>query len=343
MQRSGIMRTSVQFVAAIALAFAPACGSGLGDVGPNGVGETPENPFPDDPFGDEGVCADLLVRTSGVIPTVSLLIDQSGSMTDNFGGQDRWSAVRQTLMAPGGVVQRLETSVRFGLDLYTSFDGGPTCPNLTSMAPSLNNYNAINAIFSPAAPEEDTPTGEAIDAVANALSNFEEQGPKIIVLGTDGEPDTCAEPDPQNGQALSVAAAERAFDRGIRTFVISVGDQVGAGHLQDMANAGVGLSPNAPEPAPYYIALNADELVRAFEEIIGGVTGCIFTLDGQVDISRAGDGMVALDNEFLEPGVEWRLVDGKTIELLGDACDTVQDGDPHDVAAVFPCGEIVVN
>lgn len=328
----------------LALTAAVACSSksGLdGDViGP------PDDPFGDDPFGpEEDVCADLNVNVAGVTPTVSLLIDQSGSMTDGFGGTDRWNAVYSTLMQSNGVVDRLQGSVRFGLSLYTSFGGsaGGECPVITSVSPSLGNLTAIDQVYGPAGPQEDTPTGESIDAVAAELAAFQEPGPKIIVLGTDGEPDTCAQPNPQNGQALAVGAAQRAFSQGIRTFVISVGDQVGRDHLQDMANAGVGNDLNGPDDEPFYVALNPDELVDAFESIVGGVTGCIFTLDGEVDPSREGDGRVAVDGIELEPGVDWDLLDGKTIEILGQACDVIQDGDPHDVAAVFPCGAVIVN
>jgi len=342
------MRTPAR-LAALLLAFSPllplaACDGDLGGVGPgSGGGQDPKDPFPEDPFGDEGVCADVSVRVSGVTPTVSLLIDQSGSMDEAFGGRDRWSAVYDTLMSDGGLVQRLQSEVRFGLDLYTSYGGGASCPVLTTTAPSLDNFAAMNQVYAPARPAEDTPTGEALHAVAEVLGDFQEPGPKIIVLGTDGEPDTCAEPNPQNGQPQAIAAAQRAFEAGIRTFVVSVGDEVGAEHLQDMANAGVGLPVDGPEDAPYYVALDADELVAAFENIIGGVTGCVFTMDGEVDPSRAGDGMVALDGVILEPGTDWRLLDGKTFEILGAACETIKDGNEHDVAAVFPCGSVVIN
>jgi hypothetical protein len=75
-----------------------------------------------------GDCVDVQVQVEPIIPTLVLLVDQSGSMTSNFGGQDRWDAVYETLMDPAdGVVASLESSVRFGLTLYTSengFDGG---------------------------------------------------------------------------------------------------------------------------------------------------------------------------------------------------------------------------
>lgn len=305
----------------------------------------PDPPFPDNPFPDDGTCGDLNAVVSGVTPTVELLIDQSGSMDADFGSMNRWQAVYRTLMDDNGVVSRLESGVRFGLSLYTSFDGnaGGQCPVLTQVSPALDNFAAMNAQFGPAGPEEDTPTGESIDAVSAQLQQFNEAGPKIIILGTDGEPDTCDEPDPQNGQAQSVAAAQRAFEAGIRTYIISVGDEVGADHLQDMANAGVGLDPNGTENANYYVALNPDELVTAFQSIVGGVQGCVFTINGDVDPAKAAQGLVALDGEELEYGTDWVMLDGKTFEVLGDACDRIQDGDLHHVSAAFPCGVITID
>jgi hypothetical protein len=320
--------------------------SGVMDDDGDGDGMPDDDPFPDDPFPGEDVCARVNVGTNGVTPTVSLLIDQSSSMTADFANTRRWEAVYQTLMAPNGIVKRLEGEVRFGLNLYTSINGfanGGTCPLLSTVNPAINNFAAMDAVFAPARPVEDTPTAESIAAVTEQLRNVTEPGPKIIILGTDGLPDTCDKPDPEEGQAVTVAAAQAAFAAGIRTFVISVGDDVGEEHLEDMANAGVGLDPAGTEQAEYWVALNADSLVNAFDQIIGGVSGCQFTLEGEVDRSREADGKVALDGRELEVGSDWRLVDGKTIEILGAACDAIQSGDDHQVAAVFPCGAIIVN
>jgi hypothetical protein len=333
----------------VALCALVPMGCDAGSTGGNNNDDDPpfdfdDDPFPENPFPDDDVCADVNVLVNGLTPTVQLVIDQSGSMTENFGGQDRWDAVYNTLMGQDGIVDRLDEEVRFGLSLYTSFGGndGGTCPVIAGVPPALGNYGAIDAQYGPAVPEEDTPTGEAINAVAAQLRNFTEPGPKIIILGTDGEPDTCAEPNPQNGQGLAVQAAQAAFDSGIRTFVISVGDDVGAEHLQDMANAGVGLDPNGTENADFYVALNAGELSSAFDQIVGGVQGCVFTLQGEVDPAKGSQGLVKLDGDDLQFGDDWILLDGKTFEIIGARCDQLQDGNPHQVSAVFPCGTVIV-
>lgn len=298
-----------------------------------------------DPDQQTSGCGEVTVTLEPVIPTIVLLIDQSGSMTAGFGGQDRWSAVYDTLMNPDdGVVAQLGSQVRFGVTLYTSEDGddGPECPILTSVEAALDNHGAIDAAYAPATPNDETPTGESLQAVATSLSALAFEGPKAIVLATDGEPDTCAVPNPQEGQPEALAAAAFAFDEGISTFIISVGDEVGADHLQEMANVGVGKAVDDPVPAPYYEALDAAQLVDAFNEIVGTFISCELAIEGEVDLDQACEGTVTLDGEPLECGVDWEVPDASTLLLLGDACATLKDGAEHTVDATWPCDVVVI-
>jgi hypothetical protein len=294
--------------------------------------------------GDSG-CVDVQVQVEPVIPTLVLLVDQSGSMTEDFAGQERWDAIYQTLMDPGdGVVANLQSTVRFGLTLYSSNNGfeGGECPLLATVDPALDNLAAIDAVFGPAEPIDETPTGESLAAVAQALAAFEADGPKGIVLATDGEPDTCAVPNPQEGQQVALDAAAQAWDLGLTTFIISVGDDVGADHLQQMANVGVGRAPDDPMSAPYYQALDAQQLVDAFEEIIGSFVSCDLLVDGIVDLEQACDGSVFLDGVELDCGTDYELPDSMTLRLLGQACATLQDGGQHTVDASWPCDAVQI-
>lgn len=290
-------------------------------------------------------CADIDISFNPVVPTVVLLIDQSGSMTSSYPGGNRWDVLYDALMDPAdGVVKSLEAQVRFGLALYTSQDGfgGGTCPILTEVSIALDNHAAIDAVYGNNNPQDETPTGESIDAVAGQLAAFEESGPKIIILATDGEPDTCAEPNPQNGQAIAIAAAQSAFANGVETVVLAVGNQISQGHLQDMANAGAGLPINGSQDATYYQPTNKQGLVDAFNTIIDGQRSCVLSLDGEIDPNRACEGEVYLDGNLLEcDGPDgWRANSGTEIELLGAACDTIKTGD-HTVSGSFPCGAVV--
>ncbi len=341
----------------LALCGLAACGSPDSNAGGDGgtggdldPANPPPSPFPDNPFPDDGTCGDINAVVDGLTPTVQLLIDQSGSMGSDFGNTDRWGAVYDSIMDSSGVVSSLESTIRFGLTLYSgAANDGDTCPALDSVAPALNNYSAIDAVYGPANPKQQTPTGESLEAVIDVLEASTEPGRKIIVLGTDGLPDTCADPASNTptteeiARNVSLAAAERAFDAGIRTYIVSVGNDVGTPHLQDMANAGSGLPVGGTDNAEFFVANSPDELVTAFGTIVGSVAGCLFTINGEVDVAKAAQGLVSLDGTPLDFGSEWIMLDGKTFEVLGAACDTIQDGALHHISAVFPCGVIIVD
>jgi hypothetical protein len=289
-------------------------------------------------------CPDIVVTFEKVIPTVVLLIDQSGSMTQAFGNGDRWNVLHDALMDPTtGIVKSLEDEVRFGLALYTSNDGnaGGTCPILSEVGIAIGNYDEIESVYGPAGPEGETPTGESIEAVTATLAAMRADGPKVIVLATDGEPDTCAEPNPQNGQEEAIAAAEAAFGQGIPTYIVSVGSDVSVGHMQDMANAGAGKPVGGADNATYYQALDPAALIAAFDEIINGVRSCVFTLNGSVSAENASQGTVVLDGEVLgyDDPDGWKLNNPGEIELTGAACDLIQEGN-HELSVTFPCGTV---
>jgi hypothetical protein len=316
--------------------------TGAASGGDGGVGTLPDA-FPGI-SSDARVCAAVEIQLEKQVPDVLLLLDQSGSMTAGFGGTDRWHAMYQTLMDPvTGVVKTLESEVRFGLALYTSTGGsaGGVCPILTQVPIALDNFAAIDAVFAPAVPRQDTPTGESIDAVTAELTALPPpMGPRIIVLATDGLPDSCADPNAL-ATAQSVASAQAAWTAGFPLYVISVGDDVQGGHFQDMANAGAGLPIGGATNAPYYRALQPSDLVTAFQEIIGGVRSCVFTLDGAVDPALAGGGHVVLDGNELTFGSDWRLNDQSTLEVLGAACDALLAGGDHELKASFTCDAII--
>ncbi len=262
-------------------------------------------------------------------------------MIANFGGGTRWSVVRDTLTnSTTGVIKDLEDEIRFGLSLYTSFNGdrGGSCPVLTEVSPALGNHAAIQTMFNMSQPEDETPTGESLDAVAQALALDPSSDDKIIVLATDGEPDTCAQPNPQGGQAVALQAAADAFNQGIRTFVISVGTQVSEAHLQAMANAGQGVGPMDPD-AVFYQATDQQQLIDAFKAIINGLRSCSFTLQGMIPMGLSQLCSFTVDGNpvpFSDPD-GWRANSDTQVELLGQACLDIQEGTVQ-VDITCPCG-----
>jgi len=289
------------------------------------------------------------VNMDPIIPSVILLIDQSGSMSDPFGNTTRWQAMRDALVDPGqGVVARLSTKVVFGMTLYTSHSGdaGGTCPILQRSPLALDNYADIYTLLWSNEPDHDTPTGDAVEAV---LGDFpptapdSPASPRILVLVTDGEPDTCADPDShgQPARDLSESAVQTAYTENIQTFVLSVGDAIALSHLQRLANAGVG-EPLDSGTAPYYVANNPADLIDSFDDIIGGQRSCEFFLNGVVNLAEAPEAEVDLNGQSLVYGVDWQMVDNRTMELLGSACDTFLSELSVSFDAQFPCDAIVI-
>ena len=303
-----------------------------------------------------GVCADVRVQARRVTPNVILIVDQSGSMNEGFGGgRNRWEALRDSLMdEPDGLVFALQSSVRFGLALYSAeADGNSSdpvpgmCPLVEWVGPALDNHGAIQTVYGPTDPIDETPTGASIDAVLDLLAMTPDpsEDPTIFILATDGEPDTCAQPNPQEGQPEALAAAERAYRTGIRTFVISVGEGVvSERHLQDMANAGLGRGAGDPD-AEFWVAGDDEGLRTALTDIIGGELSCVVTLEGRIQsLEDACAGTVRLNGEALscdDPN-GWRVIDETHIELTGDACDTLQSGPGVTLEASFPCDVILI-
>lgn len=284
-----------------------------------------------DENGETEGCALLDVILIPQTPTLVLLVDQSGSMNEDFGGDTRWNIVTDVLINPQtGIVPQFDDGIRFGLTLYTSVDGNTTggeCPMLIEVDPAIDNFTAIEMTLSMAVPIQDTPTGESLDLTWQKLDALDVPGRKYIVLATDGEPDTCAEPNPSNGQDESVAAAQAAFAAGIETFVISVGSDVSAAHLQDMANAGQGVQAGDPDAA-YYQALDQAALIDAFEQILAGVRSCQLDLMTPLTAEDAMGCTVEVNGNAvgLDDPNGWQLNGSNEVELLGAACDALQQG-----------------
>ena len=314
------------------------CLNGVGGEGGDGDGD-----------GDDsmsGGCAKVNVAARPTTPNVILIVDQSSSMKEDLGGVSRWQALKNVLLGNDGLIAELESQVRFGLYLYSSNDAEIACPALTNVPAKLDNLNDITAVYQPADMIEDTPTGDAINAIVDMLGNsFVDQGgadQTIFILATDGEPDTCAEPDPQRGQEEAIAAVERAFDNKFKTFVIAVSedneDGISSGHAQDLANAGSGVA-----GSPFYRVSNVNELEDSLHQIVSGQLDCVVRLDGTFpeEVATACDakGTISVTGKELTCDTDWVIVDCSVIEIKGEACTNLKKPNAT-ISAKFACGGI---
>jgi von Willebrand factor type A domain len=326
---------------------APDAGFHFGDAGLS----LPDAARPSVGGNDPSVCASSNVVAGRVIPTVILIIDQSSSMHDSIGSGSRWNVLRDFLLKADGLIQGLQDRVRFGLAMYSALseprNGMPAeCPIVTSVAPALENFGAIEQVYRDAEPIDDTPTGDAITAVLDGLpppAPDSVQDPVVLILATDGEPDSCEQPDPNEGQAETIAAVTRAFGMNMHTFVIGVGNEISEQHQQDVANAGLGKMPGEPA-APFWTADDDASLRDALMEIISAQVSCDVKLKGKVE-GDACQGTVRLNGKLLECNKPdgWELVDATNVRLVGAACTEFRSSELSMLDVTFPCGVVFVD
>lgn len=285
--------------------------------------------------GPDANCPAVNFTPMPVTPSIGLVLDQSGSMFPT-----RYPQMRDALVGPTGVVTQLESKAYFGSELYTCGGAGGTGPlDLTTVNRALNNAAAIRASIDSKMDGGNTPTHAAINAmVASFTANPPPPGsPPVIVLATDGIPNTCSDTG-TGGKAPSVAAAAAAYAAGIPVYVLAINleDQ----HFQDLANAGQGWQPGQPN-VKYYPTQNAQQLKAAFDTIISGVISCDLPLTSAIDPAQAMDGVVVVNGTTLTYGTDWILVNGNVIRLVGGACDRLKMTANPQVSATFPCGSVI--
>ena len=285
--------------------------------------------------GPDAYCPAINFTPIPTTPSIGLVLDRSYSMNNTDISPDRYTAMKDALTGPSGVVTALQTKAYVGSELYTC--NGDNV-DLITVPRALNNAAAIRDSMA-AGPSDGTPTPEAIDAmVASFAANPPPPGsPPIIVLATDGEPITCIGND--STKAQSVAAAAAAYAAGIPVYVLAIAQN--SQHFQDVANAGQGHQPADPD-VPYYPVASAQELKTAFDRIIAGVISCDLSLTSSIDASYAMDGTLTVNGSALTYGTEWALVGGNTIRVLGAACTALKNTPNPIVTATFPCGSVIL-
>ena len=292
-------------------------------------------------------CPAVHFTPTPVIPSIQLVLDRSGSMTTNFGNGTRYSVLEDALFnSTTGAIVTTQAQVYFGEELFAGdqmpcTDGPPGTLNINgySAPRALNNAAALSALTTSKPPQNGaTPTSAAIDtAVAGFAATPPPAGsPPIILLATDGDPNACGN-GADNGR--SVNSTKTAFTAGIKTFIIGVANDLNTSYLQQVANAGVGMTTGN---APYYTANSPSTLAAAFNSSISGAISCDLTINQAVNPATAPSAVVTLNGTALTYMTDWSLdANGMTIHILGAACTTLKST-PHAVVdATFPCGSII--
>jgi hypothetical protein len=285
-------------------------------------------------------CESVSLTLDELRPAVTLLVDQSGSMRSRYPNreseQTRWQVVGQALLDPmAGVVPSLQQSIQFGLVFYTSRNGftGGACPIFNEVRSATGNYEAIRALYDSLYPDDDTPTGAAVQKVTRDIRMADRHGPEVILLVTDGDPDTCAQPDPQDGQAEALEAVAAAHASGIDFYVLGVSSDISGDKLQQLANVGQGKALDArwgidaDAAQPFQASASVAGLTAQLRDILARVPLCQVALDRDVSVDELSAGNVVLDGQPLsyDSGDGFVLQDPRHLQIQGKACDTLRE------------------
>ena len=286
-------------------------------------------------------CVAVNVAIDELRPALTLLVDQSLSMSfhypDDQSPVTRWSLVGDALFDPtNGVVKRFEASVRFGIAFFTSqsrYPGG-LCPILSEVPAATRNYAALSSLYRSLAPSGDTPTGDALQQVVTELLARPSHAPRAILLVTDGNPDTCAQPDPDEGQPQAVAAVERAFAAGIDLYVLGISNDIAGSNLQELANAGKGRAldrvwgVDADAAQPYHASDDIQDLRAQLADILNRIPLCEVGLQRDVTPAELSSSQVLLDGQPLTHSDfdGYTLKDSRHLAIVGKACDLLKSG-----------------
>lgn len=284
-----------------------------------GTGESTESDS-----GTTESCQPSAIDLASDPPTVVFLLEQASHMDQDFDGSSRWASAGFALFDPlQGVAPVWEDEMRLGLTSFTSFNGnqGGSCPVLVESAPTLANAVAMQETWLAAQPEDENPVGDAVAAVSADLAMDPSPGSKTIVLLTARNPDTCDDPNPQDGALEAEMAVEAAYQAGVGTRLITLGN-VATAYAQALANVGVGLQAQGVDMAPWSSPDDLDQLIADLDATLTSLRSCSFTLaqplvpEGEQACSLEFDGQLLT----LDDPDGWSVDSGATLLLQGAAC-----------------------
>ncbi len=318
---------------------------------------------------DGGPCGCLEMSFLTDAPNLYFVLDRSGSMTED----NKWQTVRNVVAT---TVQKLGPRIKFGAAVYpkssSSCASGIEVMPVRSgdspagtRGPAVQNFlNATNLKATGG-----TPTAATLRAIAPKVSAL--GGRTFVVLATDGGPNcnnaaacdssscianierydpacqpggttNCCSPDLYGRESCldadaSEAAVKALTAAGIPTYVIGVpGSAPYASLLDRLAQAGG----TARATSPYYYRVDSSDgaaLDEALRAIAAKVTArCDLPLDPPpADPTRVN---VYFDDTVVpaDPENGWRL-DGKTITLVGAACQRVLSGEILNLRVIGGC------
>jgi uncharacterized protein YegL len=277
-------------------------GQGIGDsCSPEPVGET---------------CGELTSGFEQISPNIYLILDKSGSMEGE--------PLRQAKEGLDQMADELHDEVRFG---FGAFPIQLACGvSMTEFLPMGQHGAAtIKDSYADIVADGGTSTPDALNMVRENNLASEAGDPdddlrsKVVVLITDGEPNSCGE------LPGTINAAQALQDAGIPVYVVGFNFGSNPDNLNDIAEAG-GTDASGGAGDRYYTADDAGTLVTALRDISQNVIACSYKLEtAPEDPDKI---WVSINGEYLSSDAY--TFDGGTNTLtLGDAtCNELRESDP---------------
>lgn len=307
-----------------------------------------------------------------VVPEMMIVLDRSGSM----GRDGRW---RPSVNAVKSITRQFDQRIDFGLTMFPDpaaepapppdpiaacenapdpllclldmavapGGGGGSCSPGTVQVPVMGqSATEIGNQLDATGPNGGTPTSETLQNLvgqyAQVISDPDmPPPPKYVLLVTDGQP-TCPAGNGQNTTPADVNASNAAVDAlaavGVKTYVIGY-DTSGPGN-QQLAQVLDGFAQRGATGDQQHRPVEDEaSLLAEFERITGAIASCNFTLDMAPD--RPENVLVLLDGVQLNLGDPngWLLND-RTVEVVGQACQTLQSEGVHTLDVTVQCAPV---
>lgn len=301
--QDGIGDTCDNCVATANPAQTDSSGQGIGDsCSPEPVGET---------------CGELTSGFEQIAPNIYLVLDKSGSMDGD--------PLRQAKEGLDQIADELNDEVRFGFGAFPiQLACGVSMTEFLEMgqhdAPTIkSSYSNINA-------DGGTSTPDALeiilnnDLVSEPGDAEDDLRSKVVVLITDGEPNSCGE------LPGTINAAEALRDAGIPVHVVGFNFGSNPANLNLIAEAGGTDASGGAGGDRYYTADDAGSLVTALRDISQDVIACSYKLEtAPEDPDKI---WVSVNGSYL--GDDAYTFDGgtNTLTLGEETCNELRESDP---------------